>query len=622
MNVSRPAAVALAVAVLTLTTLAPAGAAADPQAAQVIAASGKALGVSSLRSVNTIRIDGAVSAAGLTGTATQYADIKTGQFAESTNLAPLVQLDGYDGRVTWNADGTHLVWTNGGDSEIASEINQAYLAALGLWQPQARGATVASLGKKTADGKTYDALRITPVGSKVPFELWFDSATHLPAKALFVNGFTTATTTFSDYRRVHGVMIPYKQHVESSDGNNADVAVHRVAVNPPGAQAALARPQTKPTDFSIQGGTTSTTVPIALGENHVYLDVMLDGKGPYRFIFDTGGSNVVDPAVAKEIGAFGQGSAQGSGVGSQTENFSFANISTLQVGDAVLKDQLFAIAPTRQGFGMSSGSHVDGLIGWEVLARFITTFDYANDRVTLALPGTATPPAGGHVVPFVLYGTQPQIACTIDGIPSECTIDTGARDTISFMTPFVADHPQVMPATTTAVGIDGFGIGGPSMGKLGRVQDVGIDDFHLQNLVGDYSAQNAGALAAPFVAANIGGNLLRRFTVTFDYYNGTMTLVPNAAFAEPDAYERSGLFLINRAGTITIVDARPGTPAADAGLVKGDVITAVNGAATSTMTLGQIRDLFAQPAGSVVTLDIAGKDGSTRTVKLTLRDYV
>ena len=168
---------------------------------------------------------------------------------------------------------------------------------------------------------------------------------------------------------------------------------------------------------------------------------MLNGKGPYRFIFDTGGSNVVDPAVAKEIGALSAGSAQGSGVGSQTEGLSFANVSTLQVGDATVKDQLFAVAPTRMGFGVSAGRQVDGLIGWEVLARYITTFDYANLQVTLAMPGAATPPASGHVVPFVFYGTQPQIACTIDAIPAECTIDTGARDTISFMTPFIAAHP-------------------------------------------------------------------------------------------------------------------------------------------------------------------------------------
>jgi membrane-associated protease RseP (regulator of RpoE activity) len=236
--------------------------------------------------------------------------------------------------------------------------------------------------------------------------------------------------------------------------------------------------------------------------------------------------------------------------------------------------------------------------------------------------GTATPPAGGHVVPFVFYSTQPQIACTIDNIPAECTIDTGARDTISFMTPFIADHPQIVPATTTAPGVTGFGFGGPSLGKLGRVQTIGIGDLTLTDLVADYSVQKAGALAAPFVAANIGGNLLRRFTVTFDYYNGTMTLVPNAAFGEPDKYERSGLFLVKRAGSVLVIDARPGTPAADAGLARGDVIVAVNGTPASTMMLADIRSLFAASPGSVVTVTVADKTGTQRTVKVTLRDYV
>jgi PDZ domain len=274
------------------------------------------------------------------------------------------------------------------------------------------------------------------------------------------------------------------------------------------------------------------------------------------------------------------------------------------------------------GFGVSAGRPVDGLIGWEVLARYVTTFDYANQRVVLSMPGTTQPPPNGHVVPFVLYGTQPQIACTIDGIPAECTIDTGARDTITFMTPFLTDHPRVVSATTTAIGIDGFGFGGAAMGKLGRVQSVGIADLQLTNLVADYSTQSAGALTAPFVGANIGGNLLRRFTVTFDYDNGTMTLVPNSAFSEPDYYERSGLFLIKRAGNVVVVDARPGTPAAEAGIVKGDVIESINGAPATAMLLGDIRNLLAQPAGNIVTLVLTGKEATQRTVKLTLRDYV
>jgi hypothetical protein len=369
-------------------------------------------------------------------------------------------------------------------------------------------------------------------------------------------------------------------------------------------------------------GKTSTSIPVSLSENHVYLDVMLNGKGPYHFIFDTGGANIVDPAVAKEIGAFGKGSVQGSGVGSATENFSFANVAKLQVGDALLTNQLFGVAPTRQGFGVSAGRPVDGLIGWEVLARYVTTFDYANKTVTLSLPGTATAPENAHVVPFVFYGTQPQIACTIDGIPAECAIDTGARDTISLMSPFTSAHPQIVPATLTAPGVNGFGVGGPSIGRLGRVASVGIGDLTLTNLVADYSVQTQGAFAAPFVAANIGGNLLRRFTITFDYRNGTMALVPNATLHDPDVYERSGLFLIRHAGSTVIVDARPGTPAASAGIAKGDVIASIDGSPAGGMSLGQIRDVFYQPAGTVVTLQITGNDGAQRTVKLTLGDYI
>ena len=40
------------------------------------------------------------------------------------------------------------------------------------------------------------------------------------------------------------------------------------------------------------------------------------------------------------------------------------------------------------------------------------------------------------------------------------------------------------------------------------------------------------------------------------------------------------------------------------------------------MELGDIRSAFAQPAGTRVTLVVAAKDGTQRTVTLTLRDYV
>jgi hypothetical protein len=204
MNILRLATLGVIAAAMLTPVLARA-ADTDPRVARLVAASGQALGIDSSSSVKTARFDVNISAVGLTGTGTQWIDLRDGRFAESTNLGPLVSLDGYDGRVAWNADQTHLVWNTGGDSGRASEIGQAYLASYALWQPQMSGAAVSWLGTKTAAGTSYDVLSITPRDSLVPFELWFDRTTHLPARAFFVNGFTTATSIFSDYRKAGGL---------------------------------------------------------------------------------------------------------------------------------------------------------------------------------------------------------------------------------------------------------------------------------------------------------------------------------------------------------------------------------------------------------------------------------
>ena len=231
--------------------------------------------------------------------------------------------------------------------------------------------------------------------SAVPFELWFDRISHLPLRAVQTIGPNSTTTILSQYRSVDGLMVPYATHVASSDGNAIDETIVRALANQPGALEKLRKPASNVTDFSIAGGALETSVPFDLVENHVYLSVMLNGKGPYRFIYDTGGANIVDPAVAAEIGAVGHGSLQGGGVGSTTESISFANVDQLQIGDATIRHQLFGVAPTRMGFGISGGQPVDGLIGFEVLSRFISTFDYGKSRIVLQMPGAGVrrPPA-------------------------------------------------------------------------------------------------------------------------------------------------------------------------------------------------------------------------------------
>lgn len=618
---SRICAAAFAVGILAFDVRTPA-IAGDARAERLVAQSRLAMGGDALARRHTLRLAAAVSAAGLQGTGRQWLEIGGSRFAESYITDPVSGGDGYDGRDVWNRDGSGLVWVDGGDAGRATTLASVYVENDRLYTPEHAGAAVMWAGTKSDRGVTYDALRIVPQGAKLPFELWFDRATHRPARSVQAVGPITAVSTYSDYHRVAGIMVPYRTQNETSDGNRNDATVDAVAVDPADAADHLRKPASSVHDFAIADGATETTIPFDLVENHVYLYVMLNGKGPYRFIYDTGGVNIVDPAVAQEIGAAGKGAVQGGGVGSATESLSFANVDAMTIGGATLTHQLFAVAPVRQGFGISSGRPVDGLIGFEVLARFVTTFDYAHHRVVLAMPGNVTPPAGADVIPFVLDSRQPQFPCTIDSIATQCSLDTGARDSITLFSPFIAAHPEVVPATLASAGVNGYGFGGPALGRLGRLTSFGVGRFTVPQIVADLTTQSQGAFAAPFIAANVGGNLFRRFTLMLDYGKQTMALAPNAAFSEPDVYERAGLFLLNRSGKKVIADVRPGTPGDGAGLKKGDIITAIDGADAAGLSLEAVRARFTADAGTMLRLKITHADDSTAVVVVTLRDYI
>ncbi|HXM06786.1 MAG TPA: PDZ domain-containing protein, partial [Candidatus Acidoferrum sp.] len=182
--------------------------------------------------------------------------------------------------------------------------------------------------------------------------------------------------------------------------------------------------------------------------------------------------------------------------------------------------------------------------------------------------------------------------------------------------------PQVVPAKLSGVGVNGFGVGGGELGRLGRIKTLGFGNFILSNVIADFSAAKGGAFAMPFVAGNVGGGVFKRFSLTLDYGKQTMTLQSNDSYMTPDDYERAGLFLINRNGAFIVIDVRPQTAAASAGFLKGDVIESVGGKPATGMSLQSIRKLFFQPAGTQIKIGVTRHDGSHAMLTLTLADFV
>jgi C-terminal processing protease CtpA/Prc len=102
-------------------------------------------------------------------------------------------------------------------------------------------------------------------------------------------------------------------------------------------------------------------------------------------------------------------------------------------------------------------------------------------------------------------------------------------------------------------------------------------------------------ITAPGTAGNIGGGLLRRFVVTFDYQRMRMTLEPNATFREKEEVVMSGLALSATGpewSTVRIDRVRPNSPGDEAGIKPGDLLELIDDRPASTLGLDSLQTLF------------------------------
>lgn len=139
----------------------------------------------------------------------------------------------------------------------------------------------------------------------------------------------------------------------------------------------------------------------------------------------------------------------------------------------------------------------------------------------------------------------------------------------------------------------------------------------------EFSLDKGGSGGIDAFPNNVGGGLLKRFVVTFDYEHQLMYLKPTEGKVDDlDTFDRSGIWINAAANGFKIVDVSKGTPAADTGLRPDDVITAVDGKPVTSMKLYDLRKaLRNDPPGTTLRLTINRK-GVTQEMPLTLRDLI
>jgi PDZ domain/Aspartyl protease len=370
--------------------------------------------------------------------------------------------------------------------------------------------------------------------------------------------------------------------------------------------------------FSLSDGRKKIQMPIEVYNNLVVVPVILNGQLPLKFILDTGvRTSILTQKTFSDILNL-----------SYTRKYTIAGPGGQKLVDAYVTNNVSIDLPGVHGEGHALlvldedylelrnylGTDVHGILGYELFSRFIVKIDYEAKILTLSTPDRARIGRRYRSFPITIEDTKPYITTNIElndstQITSKLLIDSGASHGL-VLEP--GSHPKLTVPSLHIKSIIGRGIGGIITGQIGRIKSITLGGYKVHNVVSNFPDPNSymdtlkmGRIV--FRNGSIGGELLSRFTVVFDFPQEKIYLKKNHDYKKKFYFNLSGVTLKAKGSSLRkyeITDIRENSSAAQAGLQTGDLIISVNGIATEELDLNSINGFLNSKPGRRITLDI------------------
>jgi hypothetical protein len=375
----------------------------------------------------------------------------------------------------------------------------------------------------------------------------------------------------------------------------------------PGVLPALAQ---TPTGTAAPAG-WHVTVP---AEGGLIFQMKVDGQGPYRTLFDTGGVNVMSANFAQQLGLridekaidFG---AIGGGVKART-----VYVDTLTIGELNIKNQTFYVLDIPGDAGTPQLA-----VGWELMQMLAVEMDFERNEITFFEGAHFSYSGKGEAIPLYLHtsGNGIDVDATVDGIKGRFLVDSGNQIGTFLSSVFVTRNDLVKKLNARYRGYNGRGFGGDSPPAwYVRLHILQIGKLKIRSPIA--RLQSANDSFNDKLAGNIGEDILKRFIVIVDCKHAIMYLEKTPLSNEPAVFNRTGMIVDYNHGSDEIKTVFPGSPAEAAGLRQGDHILTINGAKPSD---DPNDPLFKQPVGTVLHLQVRRGEIS-QAYDVTLRDVL
>jgi len=385
--------------------------------------------------------------------------------------------------------------------------------------------------------------------------------------------------------------------------------------------------------FTITGGKDKVQIPIEVYNNLVVVPVVLNGTLPLKFILDTGVrtailtqksfSDILNLAYTRKYSITGPGGEK------MVDAYVTNNVSLTLPGVQGRGHALLVLEEDYLELRNYLGTDVHGILGYELFSRFIVEVDYEKKLLTLYAPQAFRKRRKFHPLQITIEDTKPYatVPLVLPGgvrVEAKLLMDSGASHAL-LLDPLTDERISV-PASTVSSSI-GRGLGGEIMGKAGRIESISLGHFKLPRVVTNFPDPNSYSDTSSykiFRNGTIGGEIMSRFTIVYDFPNEKVYLKKNSSFKKAFHYNLSGLTIKSKGAKLNVFEitgVRGGSSADKAGVQAGDILVSINGVDLKEVDLNFVLGLLNRKPGKKIRMEVS-RDGERIKKEFVLADQI